>query len=87
MFPPGETLRERLEEIGMTRVELANHTGLSIKHVNQIIQGALAVTPGTALRLEEATRTPARVWSNLQIAYDEYLSRVAERQRLVSGVG
>ena len=82
VFPPGETLAERLEELGMTQVELAARTGLSTKHINQIIQGAAAVTPETALLLEHATRTPARVWNNLEIAYREYLSRAAELERL-----
>jgi addiction module HigA family antidote len=82
VFPPGETLAERLEELGMTQVELAARTGLSAKHINQIVQGAAAVTPETALLLEHATRTPARVWNNLEIAYREYLTRAAESRRL-----
>jgi HTH-type transcriptional regulator/antitoxin HigA len=28
---PGETLRERLEELGMTQAELARRTGMSIR--------------------------------------------------------
>lgn len=36
---PGETLRESLEALGMTQVDLSRRTGLSTKHVNQIIQG------------------------------------------------
>ncbi len=71
----------------MTQVDLARRTGLSAKHVNQIIQGASAVTPGTALRLEHVTGTPARVWNNLQVAYDAYLSRAAEAKRLEKEVG
>lgn len=87
VFPPGETLSERLEEMGMTQVELAARTGLSSKHINQMIQGAAAVTPETALLLEHATRTPARVWNNLEIAYREHRSRAAETERLLADVG
>lgn len=78
VFPPGETLSERLEEIGMTQTELAARTGLSTKHVNQIIRGSAPITPETALRLEHATRTSARVWNNLEIAYRNYASQRME---------
>lgn len=86
VFPPGETLSERIEDIGMTQVDLAARTGLSTKHINQIIQGVAAVTPETALLLEHATRTPARVWNNLEVAYREHLSRAAEAERLTADV-
>ena len=78
VFPPGETLSERLEEIDMTQTELAVRTGLSTKHVNQIIRGSAPITPKTALRLEHATRTAALVWNNLEIAYRNYASRRME---------
>ena len=70
----------------MTQVDLAARTGLSTKHINQIIQGVAAVTPETALLLEHATRTPARVWNNLEVAYREHLSRAAEAERLTADV-
>lgn len=81
VFPPGETLSERLEEIGMTHTELAARTGLSTRHVNQIIGGSAPITPETALRLEHATRTAARVWNNLEIAYRDYASRRMKAKR------
>lgn len=81
--PPGETLSERLEEIGMTHTELAARTGLSTKHVNQIIGGSAPITPETALRLEHATRTASQVWNNLEIAYRNYASRRGEEAHLI----
>lgn len=81
IFPPGETLSERLEEIGMTQTELAARTGLSTQHVNQIIRGSAPITPETALRLEHATRTAAQVWNNLEIMYRDHASRRAEAKR------
>ena len=74
VFPPGETLNERLEDIGMAPDDLATRTGLSTEHINQIILGAAAVTAEAALLLECATRTPAQVWSDLETAYREFLS-------------
>ena len=81
VFPAGETLSERLEEIGMTSTELAARTGLSTQHVNQIIRGSAPITPETALWLEHATRTAAQVWNNLEIMYRDHASRRAEAKR------
>ena len=81
VFPPGETLSERLEEIGMTPTELAARTGLSTQRVNQIISGSAPISPETALRLEHATRTAAQVWNNLEIMYHDHAPRRMEAQR------
>ena len=64
--PPGQTLQETIETLGMDQRELAKRTGLSIKHVNQIIKGAASITQDTAIRLERVTGVPARVWNNLE---------------------
>src|SRR2546423_10039007 len=59
-------------------------TGLSIKHVNQIVNGAAPITPETALVLEKATGVAARVWNNLEVAYREHVSRQDEDERLAT---
>ena len=56
---PGETLRVRLEEVGLSQSDLAVRSGLSAKHVNQIIKGVAPITHETALTLELVTGTPA----------------------------
>lgn len=65
VLPPGETLVEVIAERGMTQAELAARTGLSAKHINQIVKGIAPITPDTALLLESTTGVSARVWSNL----------------------
>ncbi len=52
VLPPGDTLAEVLEESNMTQAELAKRTGLSTKHINQIVNGSAPITPETALLLE-----------------------------------
>ena len=56
--PPGETLRELLEERGMSQRELARRTGLSLKHVNKLLHGLVPLSADVALRLERVTGTP-----------------------------
>src|SRR5664280_1992613 len=36
--PPGETLRDRLDELEMSQVELARRAGLTTKHINRVVQ-------------------------------------------------
>jgi addiction module HigA family antidote len=87
VLPPGTTLAEVLDDAGMTQAELATRTGLSTKHVNQIINGLAAITPETALLFERATGVPARIWSNLEVRYREQESRRAEEARLADDLG
>jgi HTH-type transcriptional regulator / antitoxin HigA len=79
---PGETLRESLEALGMSQVELAERTGLDKKTINQIIKGVEPLSHNTALALEKVLRIPARFWVNLEANYRAYLTRVEEQERL-----
>lgn len=84
VLPPGETLRETLEAIDMSQMQLAQRTGLSTKHINQIIQGQSALTHDTAIALERATSVPARLWNALEAQYRDQLARERERTSLVA---
>lgn len=80
--PPGETLREQLENLEMSQADLARRTGLSTKTINQIALGAASLTPETALLLEKATGIPARIWNLLEAQWREHLARVQEKEAL-----
>src|SRR5438132_447705 len=67
----------------LPHVELATRTGLSLKHVNQIIQGVAPVTPDTALLLEKATGVQARMWNSLESTYRERVLRAESRAALL----
>jgi HTH-type transcriptional regulator/antitoxin HigA len=89
--PPGETLRDTLEAKDMSQAELARRTGLSTKHVNQVIQGVVALTPEMALALEHVLGVPARMWNALEANYRQRELRLrqedlsqADRDWLVS---
>ncbi|MEU7880083.1 helix-turn-helix transcriptional regulator [Microbispora bryophytorum] len=73
--PPGETLRELLEEQGITRHELAAHTGLPLQYVDQLIDGLVLLRPEVAVALERVTGTPARLWNRLEADYQATQSR------------
>jgi addiction module HigA family antidote len=84
--PPGWTLEETLEELSMSQAELARRTGLSTKHVNQIVRGKVPITIEVARRLERATGHPARLWNNLESRYQEHRARLAEEAELAGQV-
>jgi addiction module HigA family antidote len=80
--PPGETLLETIEALGISQAELAERTGRPKKTINEIINGKAAITPETALQLERVTRVPANFWNNRERLYREALARKEEVERL-----
>jgi len=74
VFPPGETLQETLEAMDMPRKELAERTGLTFKHINEIIKGRASISEETALRLEHVLGIGACFWRNLEHQYQTRLS-------------
>src|SRR5262245_39928137 len=69
VFPPGEILREELEERGWSQTDLAEILGRPAKLVNEIVAGKRAITPETARGLAEALGTSAELWMNLESQY------------------
>ena len=76
-IPPGEFLREHLEESGMSQAELARRLGRPRQAVNEIIRGKKAITAETALQLERVLSTPAHIWLGLELEYRLVLARSA----------
>jgi HTH-type transcriptional regulator/antitoxin HigA len=69
--PPGVFLLEKLDEIGMTRTDLASRIGRTRKTVNKIVAGKAPIEPETSLQLERALGIPARFWDNAERQYRE----------------
>lgn len=77
--PPGETVLETLERIGMSQAEFAERTGRPKKTINEIIRGKAMITPETALQFEKVLGVPASFWINREQNYQEWLAREQER--------
>ena len=73
--PPGATIREQLEDRGMKQKELAVRMGMSEKHISQIINGEVRLTPETAEKLEMVLGIPASFWNKLESIYEEKLAK------------
>lgn len=74
--PPGATIKEQLEDRGMTQKEFALRMDMSEKHISRLINGEVHLTPDVALRLEYVLGIPARFWNNLEAIYQEKCARV-----------
>lgn len=80
--PPGETIADLLDEHNMTQTELARRLGVSLKHVNQIVNGAAAISPEIALGLEKVFGPSARFWLTREAHYQARLAEQQEQQEL-----
>lgn len=65
VFPPGDYIREELDERGWSQIEFAEILGVSTSTVSDLILGKRAVTPDNAKALEAALGAPAEYWLNL----------------------
>jgi addiction module HigA family antidote len=81
---PGEILREEfLVPLGRTQVALAEHLGIPLQRINEIVRGKRGITPETAWLLAQALGTTPQFWLNLQSAHDLSVQRpVRKVQRL-----
>ena len=68
---------EFLSPLGLTQVEFAEHLGVPIQRLNEIIRGKRGVTPATAWLLSQALGTSPEFWLNLQAGHDLAKSRTS----------
>ena len=69
VFPPGDTLRETLEAVGMSQAELGARMGVTEEHVRSVVEGKSSISEDTALRLERVLGIDAVFWMNLEHRY------------------
>ncbi len=68
---PGEVLLEDfLKPMGISPYRLAKEIDVPRNRITAIIKGKRSITGDTALRLARYFGTTARLWMNLQVAYD-----------------
>lgn len=77
---PGTTLRRILGMQGMSQRDLARRTGLTPKHVNQLLAGTVPLSAEVAERLSLVTGVPALTWNRLEADHRTVQMR-AQRQR------
>jgi antitoxin HigA-1 len=67
---PGAILKEELEARGLSANAFALKLRVPPQRIQDIVAGRRGISAETALRLAAALGTPARLWLNMQAAYD-----------------
>ncbi len=82
LSPPGDTIQETIDALGMNQYELAERMGRPVKTVNEIIKGKEAITPTTAVQLERVLGIPAGFWLERERLYVQALTSIEHEQKL-----
>lgn len=79
-IPPGEYLEEIIEELGMTKEELARRMDRPAPKLSRIFKGEKAITPDTAIQFEKVLGVPAHIWIGLEAEYRLIIARDQEEK-------
>jgi len=74
--PPGDTLRDLMEERDLSQAELSRRLGRPTQAINEILAGKKEITEDTAIELERVMQVPAHFWLTREAQYREYLARL-----------
>ncbi len=83
---PGMHLKEVLEYKSLTQKELARRLGRPEKTISGIATGKIAITPHTALELENVLDISAKFWLNLETDYQLTKAHIKELKALEKDV-
>lgn len=82
LSPPGDTIQETIDVIGMSQTELAERMGRPKEKINDVIKGREPITTATAFQLEKVLGIPAGFWMNRENEYRKQLYEL-EQQEIV----
>ena len=68
-------IRDELAARGMSQRKLAAAMKRPVNTINEIVSGRKAITPRTALGLEQVLEVPAHIWLRLEADYRLALER------------
>jgi len=85
---PGEILLEEfLKPLGITQVAFAEHIGVPVQRINELIRAKRGVSPDTAWLLSQALDTTPQFWVNLQTNFDLATNRPKKSVRKLRRAG
>ena len=85
---PGDILLEEfLKPMEMTQVAFAEHIGVPIQRVNEIVKGKRGITPQTAWLFSQAFGNTPQFWLNLQASHDLATSKPDKKIQRLKATG
>lgn len=85
--PPGDTIADRLDELGWKQVELAQRTGFTPKHISALMSGQATITADAAERLSRVLGSTTDFWLAREAKYQAALERKRIRDALKADAG
>lgn len=85
--PPGDTIADILEERGWNQAEFARRTGFTRKHINDLVQGRMPITPDAAERLHHVLGSTTEFWLMREAQFQAAKVRRAARAALAKDAG
>jgi len=82
LSPPGDTIQETIDTIGMSQAELAERIGRPKEKLNEIIKGREPITLKTAILLERVLGIPVSFWMEREREYREEIARIEQQEFL-----
>jgi addiction module HigA family antidote len=82
LSPPGDTIQEEINFVGMSQAELAERMGRPKEKINDLIKGREALTTNTAFQLEKVLGIPAHFWLNREFTYRQELFALEQKEAL-----
>lgn len=82
--PPGAYLVEITDELKMSQAELARRMGRPIQAISEIANGTKAITPDTAIQLEQVLGVPAHIWTGLEAEFQLTKARLDAANQIES---
>ncbi len=84
LSPPGDTIQETIDTIGMSQAELAERIGRPKEKLNALIKGNEPLTLKTAILLERVLGIPASFWIERERQYQLELSKIEQQEFLIN---
>lgn len=86
VYHPGETLDEKLQEMGMGVKEFATRVSKPEKTIIAVLKGKSSITPDMAVAFEMVTKISAHMWLRHQKSYDEFIARKKREKSFKEGL-
>ena len=86
LSPPGDTIQETIDTMGMNQNELAERMGKNIKNINRIIKGKEPISQNTAIQLERVLGIPAHFWLEREKEYRREIAQIEAEESLAQDV-
>lgn len=75
-------MADEFDFLSLSITDVAVRTGISKKHLSNILNGKASITSEVAIKLEKVTGTNASLWNNLSRNYQASLAMVEERTHI-----